>query len=109
MQGQRTFRAGGPFEGIDFLSIHSRLSRWSASRDSPDQTGNRGPAADFTDHALDEMDAEGETRESVASALKRASSVTLQENGRWRVHGEGLTVILQVDDAAVIVWTVFAG
>lgn len=63
----------------------------------------------FTDHALDEMDAEGETRESVASALKRANSVTLQENGRWRVHGEGLTVILQVDDAAVIVWTVFAG
>ena len=26
-----------------------------------------------------------------------------------RVHGEGLTVIVQVDDAAVIVWIVLAG
>jgi len=63
----------------------------------------------FTNHALDEMDEEGETRESVASALKNAGSFTFQENGRWRVHGEGLTVIVQVDQAAVIVWTVFAG
>ena len=63
----------------------------------------------FTDHALDEMDEEGETRESVASALKNAGSFTLQENGRWRVHGEGLTVIVQLDQAAVIVWTVFVG
>jgi hypothetical protein len=55
------------------------------------------------------MDEEGETRESVAAALKNAGSFTLQENGRWRVHGEGLTVIVQVDQAAVIVWTVFAG
>jgi len=51
----------------------------------------------FTDHALDEMDAEGETRESVAAALEHAGSFTLQENGRWRVYGEGLTVIVQVD------------
>ncbi len=63
----------------------------------------------FTDHALDEMDAEGETRESVASALQYARSFTLQKNGRWRVHGEGLTVIVQIDEPAVIVWTVFAG
>jgi hypothetical protein len=63
----------------------------------------------FTDHALDEMDEEGETRESVASALRNAGSFTLQENGRWRVHGEGLTVIVHLDQAAVIVWTVFAG
>ena len=63
----------------------------------------------FTDHALDEIDAEGETRESVASALGNARSFTLQENGRWRVHGQGLTVIVQIDGPAVIVWTVFAG
>lgn len=43
----------------------------------------------FTSHALDEMDAEGETRESVASALANARSFQLQANGRWRVHGEG--------------------
>jgi hypothetical protein len=63
----------------------------------------------FTDHALDEMDADGETRESVASVLRNASAFTLQENGRWRVHGEGLTVIVQIAERAVIVWTVFAG
>jgi len=63
----------------------------------------------FTGHALDEMDAEGETRESVASALANAVSFTLQTSGRWRAHGEGLSVIVQVAEAAVIVWTVFAG
>ena len=63
----------------------------------------------FTNHALDEMDAEGETRESVAAALEHATSFTLQKNGRWRVHGEGLTVIVQIHAPAVIVWTVFAG
>lgn len=63
----------------------------------------------FTDHALDEMDAEGETRESVAKALQHAGSFTLQENGRWRAYGEDLTVIVQVDAPAVVVWTVFAG
>ena len=63
----------------------------------------------FTNHALDEMDADGETRESVASALMNASSFTLQENGRWRVHGQGLTVIVQIARHAVIIWTVFVG
>ena len=63
----------------------------------------------FTGHALDEMDEEGETRQSVASVLERAGSFTLQKNGRWRLHGEGLTVIVQVDEPTVIVWTVFAG
>ena len=63
----------------------------------------------FTGHALDEMDADGETRESVAAALKNADSFTLQVNGRWRVHGEGLTVIVQIDGRAVIICTVFAG
>ena len=63
----------------------------------------------FTNHALDEMDAEGETRESVAAALMHARSFRRQENRRWRVHGEDLTVIVQVDEPAVIVWTVFAG
>jgi hypothetical protein len=53
------------------------------------------------------MDAEGETRESVASALQNAASYTLQKNGRWRVHGQGLTVIVQVDQPGVIIWTVF--
>jgi len=63
----------------------------------------------FSDHALDEMDAEGETRESVAAAMEYARSFTLQDNGRWRVHGEGLTVVVYIDEPAVIVWTVFAG
>ena len=63
----------------------------------------------FTNHALDEMDAEGETRESVASAIEHAASFAVQANGRWRVHGEGLTVIVQIGERAVIVWTVFAG
>ena len=63
----------------------------------------------FASHALDEMDAEGETRESVASALANASSFQLQPNGRWRIHGEGLTVIVQIDEPVVIVWTVFVG
>jgi hypothetical protein len=38
----------------------------------------------FTSHALDEMDAEGETRESVAAALQHARSFALQKNGRWQ-------------------------
>jgi hypothetical protein len=63
----------------------------------------------FTSHALDEMDAEGETRETVAAALQHAGSFTLQRNGRWCVHGRNLTVIVQVHGTAVIVWTVFAG
>jgi hypothetical protein len=63
----------------------------------------------FTNHALDEMDADGETRESVASALQNPQSFTLQENGRWRVHGQGLTVIVQINRETVIVWTVFVG
>lgn len=63
----------------------------------------------FTDHALDEMDAEGETRESVATVLLHGRSCRLQENGRWRLHGRGLTVIVQIDNRAVIIWTVFAG
>ena len=62
----------------------------------------------FTGHALDEMDAEGETRESVAAALAKARSFTLQDNHRWRVHGEGLTVIVHIEEGRVIVWTVFA-
>ena len=62
----------------------------------------------FTGHALDEMDAEGETRESVAAGLEKARSFTLQENQRWRVHGEGLTVIVHIEEGRVIVWTVFA-
>jgi hypothetical protein len=63
----------------------------------------------FTGHGLDEMDAEGETRESVAAALESARSFRLQTNGRWRVHGDGLTVVVYIDEPAVIVWTVFAG
>jgi len=63
----------------------------------------------FTGHALDEMDADGETRESVAATLRQARSFTLQENGRWRVHGGGLTVIVQVEQSTVVVWTVFIG
>jgi hypothetical protein len=63
----------------------------------------------FTGHALDEMDADGETRESVAAVLQQGRSFTLQENGRWRVHGRGLTVIVQLQGSTVIVWTVFVG
>ncbi len=63
----------------------------------------------FTGHALDEMDEEGETRESVAAALERGRSYARQPNGRWRVYGRGLTVVVQIDEPAVIVWTVFAG
>jgi hypothetical protein len=54
------------------------------------------------------MNAEQETRESVAAALEHARSFTLQDNGRWRVHGEGLTVVVHIDEPAVIVRTVFA-
>jgi hypothetical protein len=63
----------------------------------------------FTSHALDEMDAEGETRETVAVALQRGQSFTLQRNGRWRVHGNGLTVVIHIEGQTVLVWTVFAG
>ena len=63
----------------------------------------------FSGHALDEMDADGETRESVAAALRHARSFTLQQNGRWRVHGGGLTVIVQIEGNTVVVWTVFVG
>jgi len=63
----------------------------------------------FTGHALDEMDVEGETQESVARALHTAKSFTLQDNGRWRVHGDELTVIVQMEDSTVFVWTVFTG
>lgn len=61
----------------------------------------------FRGHALDAMDDDGETRESVATALRNARSFTLQVNGLWRVHGDGLTVIVKIDGATVIVWTVF--
>jgi hypothetical protein len=44
-----------------------------------------------------------------AAALEHAGSFTLQENGRWGAYGEDLTVIVQVDAPAVVVWTVFAG
>ena len=63
----------------------------------------------FTRHALDEMDADGETHESVAAVLRQARSFTLQENGRWRVHGEALAIIVQIKEGTVIVWTVFVG
>ena len=63
----------------------------------------------FTGHALDEMDAEGETRESVAAMLGRARSFTLQDNGRWRVHGDELAVIVHIEGTTVFVWTVFVG
>ncbi|MEK6608658.1 MAG: hypothetical protein AABZ30_13440 [Myxococcota bacterium] len=63
----------------------------------------------FTSHALDEMDADGETRESVAAALLRAKSFALQDNGRWRVRGESLTVIVHIEADAVLVWTVYVG
>ena len=63
----------------------------------------------FTDHADDEMDAEGETSRSVAAVLRRARSVRLQNNGRWLVRGEGLVIILHMDESAVLVWTVYCG
>ena len=63
----------------------------------------------FTRHALDEMDADGETRESVAATLERATGFALQDNGRWRVHAEGLTVIVHCAETQVLVWTVFVG
>lgn len=36
----------------------------------------------FTGPALDEMDAEGETRESVAAVLEHPGSLSVQPNGR---------------------------
>ena len=64
----------------------------------------------FSGHALDEMDADGETRESVAAAIVNAKSIKFQENGRWRVHAAGLTVILHIEGrSTVFVWTVFLG
>ena len=73
------------------------------------KTASRDHRLVFTSHALDEMNAEGETNESVARALQTAKSFTLQDNRRWRVHGDELTVIVHVEDSTVIVWTVFAG
>lgn len=63
----------------------------------------------FTSHALDEMDIEGETRESVAAVLRRAKSCGPQDNGRWRVRSDDLIVIVHIEGSTVIVWTVFAG
>lgn len=63
----------------------------------------------FSGHALDEMDDEGETRESVAAALLSARTCALQENGRWRLHGAGLTVVVHIEGSTVVVWTVFVG
>jgi hypothetical protein len=63
----------------------------------------------FSSHALDEMDDEGETRESVAAVLRNARLFTLQENGRWRIHAEHLTVIVHIEADTVVIWTVFVG
>jgi hypothetical protein len=55
------------------------------------------------------MNEQGETRESVAAALEHGRSYTHQPNDRWRVHGNGLSVVVQIDEPSVIVWAVFAG
>lgn len=60
-------------------------------------------------HAYEEMDQEGETRQSLRIMLGRAKTVSLQENGRWRVRGERLTVILEIEEETVMVCTVYAG
>ena len=73
------------------------------------KTAARNHLLVFRGHALDAMDDDGETRESVAAALQNARSFTLQANDLWRVHGDGLTVIIKVEGTTVIVWTVFVG
>jgi hypothetical protein len=62
----------------------------------------------FTAHALDEMDADGETRETVATVPGHGRSWTLQDNGRWLIRGEGLSVVVEIHEQTVVVWTVFA-
>ena len=45
----------------------------------------------------------------MAAVLQKARSFTLQDNGRWRAHGEHLTLIVHISEDTVVVWTVFAG
>lgn len=63
----------------------------------------------YSPHAVEEMDAEGETRRSVEAALSCIRSISPQENERWRVRAEGLVVILHIDEDQILVWTVYAG
>lgn len=63
----------------------------------------------FGRHAREEMDKDGETAESVAAVLRRARTLAPQENGRWKVRGENLTVILDVSETVVYVLTVYIG
>ncbi len=61
----------------------------------------------FSNHALDEMASDGESRQSIATILLTAKTFTRQLNRRWRVHQSGVTVIVHVQESDVIVWTVF--
>lgn len=61
----------------------------------------------FSNHALDEMASDGESRPSIAAVLEAAKTFTRQPNGRWRVHHRGVTVIIQIQESEVVVWTVF--
>jgi hypothetical protein len=60
----------------------------------------------FTDHAVLAMLDDGETKESVSDAIAHASSFTLQPDGTWRVHGDGLTAIIAVRPGIIVV-TIF--
>jgi hypothetical protein len=62
----------------------------------------------FREHALDEMDQDGEVRETIATAIEDSTGFTKQPNGRWRLSGAGIGIIVHVTDHGnVIIWTVF--
>jgi hypothetical protein len=61
----------------------------------------------FTEHAYDKMDLLGETAESVSVAIQDATSFVRQNDGSWRVFGDGLTCVVVMIESVVVV-TLFA-
>ena len=60
----------------------------------------------FTEHAVQAMLDDGENEEIVSNAIAHASYFTLQPDGTWRVHGDGLTAIVAVRPGGIVV-TIF--
>jgi hypothetical protein len=66
----------------------------------------RSRALVFTDHALNAMIEDNESKESVSDAIAQATSFSHQTDGTWRVHGDGLTAIVDARIYVVVV-TIF--
>jgi hypothetical protein len=63
----------------------------------------------FSGHALEEMDADQETIESVSAAIERATAFERQLDDSWKVRGEHVAAVVDVKAPGVVVVTVWIG